>query len=180
MEKTVQTIIKGETLLVSAKAVRGDKVQLEFAEIISNPYNKARSGGLVSMLNKSDDRFGSSARRGWITGEPSDISELLGIDFSDLAYGTVKELNVLNPEIGGDRCRLQITETTVPDAYQTQNLETTAKKAGADGDFIMHNGLHIFSNVDVGLQEAEHVFLKPDSDQSAAEEVAASTAEITV
>lgn len=179
MEKTVKTLVKGETLLVSAKAVNGNKVQLEFAEVISNPYNRARANGLVSMLNKSDDRFGSSARRAWITGEPSDISEFLGIDFSGLAYGQVKELNVLNPEIGGERLRVQITETTTPDAYQSDNIETTAKKAGADGDFIMHGGAHIFSNAEVVTGEPEHKFLKPDSDSDDVAE-SISSAEITV
>jgi len=178
MNKDVKTIVKGETLLIAVKGVNGGKVQLEFAEIISNPYNKARANNLVSMLNKSDDRFGSSARRAWITGQPGDISELLGLDVSSIEYGASKELNVLNPEIGGERLRVQVTETITPDAYQEANLEKSAKKAGSEGDFILHEGDHIFSNSEVVTGEPYHTFLKPDTYEAPVSEDTAVTADI--
>lgn len=177
MNKTVNTITKGETLLVAVKGVRNGKIQLEFAEQIDNPFAK-KQNSLVSMLNKSDDRFSSRARRSWITGEKSDIEELLGFEVGTLAEGQTKELNVLNPEIGGERLRVQIMETITPDTYQSENIETTAKKAGADGDFILHEGQHIFSNTQVVTGNPGHVFLEPDSSEDNV--VVVSTADIAV
>lgn len=163
--KTVATIIAGETLLVSVKAVNGGKYQLEFAEQIQNPYAKARNG-ITSMLNKSDSRFSSKARRAWVTGEKMDIEELLGLSLNDMTVGQSKELNILNPEIGGTRLRVQIEETITGSEYQLENVETTAKKAGVDGDYIFSDGQHIFTNLSIVSGNAAHTFLKPDTDEA--------------
>jgi hypothetical protein len=153
----------GETLLIGAKGIKGGKVQLEFAEKVNNP-NARTSNALVGMLNKSDDRFSSKgARRAWISGEKADIKELVGIDVSNLNEGDTLDINKLNPELDGQRLRLQVTETVTPDAYQAENLETTAKRAGDGGDFITHKGMYIFSNTEVVLGEANHTFLESDS-----------------
>jgi hypothetical protein len=164
MSNTIDTLKDGDTLLVSAKGVKGGKVQLEFAEKVTSPY-ASQGNVLIGMLNKSDDRFSAKKpRRAWVSGEKEDIKNLIGIDVSALAEKAVLEINKLNPELNGDRLRLQVNETTKADAYQSANIDKTAKRAGDGGDFILNNGMHIFSNTDVVLGTQNHTFLKPDTD----------------
>lgn len=163
--KTVENITEGEVLLVSAKVVRNGKISLEFAQKIKNPNAKG-SNSIIGLLNKSDDRFTQSggARRAWITGERTDIESMLGLDLSKAENeGDIVTLNVLNPEIGGEKVMIQITETTEANDYQAANIEATAKRAGKDGDFIYSGGKHVFSNSQVVAGYANHTFLKSDA-----------------
>ena len=175
MEKTVDTLVTGESLLVAAKGVSGGKIQLEFAEVISSPYARA-SNPLVAAFNASDPRFSTGARRAWMSGQKSDIERLLGISLGDMDKGDVKELNILSPKVNGQELRVQITETIDADDYQKENIETTAKKAGPDGDFITSGGKHIFSNTTVVAGEASHIFLAPDASEASPEPAEASSA----
>ena len=72
----------------------------------------------------------------------------------------------LNPVIAGKRVRVIIQETTTPTDYQAENIETSAKRKGAEGAFILSGGKYIFSNTDVTLigedQEVKHVMLESD------------------
>jgi len=163
----------GETLLVQAlKTKNPNKVQLEFAERVRSVEGSA--GSLLGMLNKSDDRFSSGARRAWMTAEISDVAELLDINVGDDADWTLTEtgkdvllLGILNPEIQEMRLRLQINETVEPTEWQAENIDTAAKRKGADGDFIKHKGQFIFSNTNVVLMNGddtpEHVVLTADA-----------------
>jgi hypothetical protein len=163
MNSQEKSINPGETLLSKVKAISGGKYQLEFAELIQNPTAKG-GNSLVGLLNKSDDRFASAKpRRAWISGEKSDIEGALGFKIEDMEPGDDKFLNIVNPEIGGDRVRVQITETTVGSEYQLENLEKSAKRAGADGDYITHGGEYVFSNTDPVIGKAKHTFLASDS-----------------
>ena len=74
--------------------------------------------------------------------------------------------------------RVEVAETTEPTAWQAGNLESSAKRAGAGGAFIMHNGNHIFSNTRVAFDEPNHVFLKADAPTSAPVAVNTDTGEI--
>ena len=58
-----------------------------------------------------------------------------------------------------------VTETTEPTEYQQTNIETSAKRAGKDGDYITHQGAYIFSNVSVVRvsQFDGHDILEPDA-----------------
>ena len=178
MSKTVETLVSGETLLVSARKVKNGKVSLEFAEVIANPNStSSSSNALISFANKSDSRFSSrGARRAWITGEQGDLEEMVGQKFGDL--DEPKALNILNPQHLGLPIRIQVNETTEGDEYQKANIETTAKKAGRDGDFIMSGGKHIFSNTVLVQGEATHTFLQGDPSAEAAQPVAASSDEL--
>lgn len=164
--KSISIIEKGETILVAAKQINGGKVSLEFAEIISNPNAGAKgSNPLTQLLNKSDSRFSPRARRAWESGEKSDIEALFGLDLSSLSeVGDTQELNILNPTVQGMRVRVLLTETTIPTDYQRNNIQTQAKRAGKDGDFITHDGMYIFSNTNAVPMEGEpqHTFLKAD------------------
>ena len=149
---SVDKLKKGETLLVNARKVSNDKLHLEFAEII-NATTKPMSA--LGLLNKSDERFSSSARRCWLTAEPADAADVFGVNFgSDAAWemtpkGEVLELNILNPSHLGERFRVIVQETTEPTEWQAENLEKAAKRKGKDGGYITHNGDYIFSNTDV-------------------------------
>lgn len=158
------------SLLVHARRVSGGKLQLELAEVTNTS-----EPNIVSMFNKSDSRFSQAgARRAWETVEAQDASDLLGVDLSDNNPGWMTDergreilpLNILNPTIGGNVLRLQIVETTTPTPYQASNVATTAKRRGADGDFITHGGQYIFSNTKFVFGQVgeiiEHEMLEAD------------------
>ena len=173
IEQKLSALQTGETLLVQAlKTKNPNKVQLEFAEKVRSTVGNA--GSLLGMLNKSDDRFSSGARRAWLTAEINDVADLLNINVGDDAdWGltpTGKDalpIGMLNPVIHGMRARLQINETVEPNEYQADNIETAAKRKGADGDFITFKGQYIFSNTGVvlmnGDETPEHTVLKADT-----------------
>jgi len=74
-------------------------------------------------------------------------------------------LDVLNPTIGGTRCRLQINETTEATEWQSDNIETAAKRKGKDGPYITHEGDYIFSNTSIVMSDDNpvHTVLQPDA-----------------
>ena len=172
---TLDTLKPNETLLLQARKVANGKIQLEVAESIQvsdRPMN------VLGMLNKSDDRFKSNARRTWVTAEPTDATELFSINFgadAEWYMGTSKsgaqvellDLNVLNPVINDMRCRILVTETIEPTEWQAENVERSAKRKGAEGEFITHDSNYIFSNTTLVLTNEDtkgmHTFLKPDS-----------------
>jgi hypothetical protein len=156
----------GETLLVSARKVKNDKIHLEFAEIVNNQT----AVNVLGLLNKSDDAFSNRARRAWVTAEPADATEYFGIDFGPTAdwymsdKGEMLDLNILNPVMNDVRCRLKIEETIEGTDWQNENITTSAKRKGKDGDYITHLGAYIFSNTSIVLSEEApvHTMLEPD------------------
>jgi hypothetical protein len=169
---TLETLTPGQTLIVHARKVNGDKMQLELAEILKRDDRPVNALG---MFNKSDERFSATGkpRRAWLTCEPEDAQELLGIDLSgDFTTNekghVVKPLNILNPvivsgELQGTRLRVQIVETTKATEWDAANIETSAKRAGKDGPFITHKGMYIFTQDSVALGEPQNVFLEADA-----------------
>ena len=167
---SLETLKRGEVLLTSLKGTNFKnpnfpKVQMELAEFVQDPN---RTVSALGLLNSDDERFsGSKPRRAWLTVSPKMLEEKLGIEvdpdlYSEPNSDVVQDVNMLNPVIEGQPLRLQIQETVVPDEYQTQHVETTAKRAGKDGDFITHEGQFIFSNTSVVVGEPNNVFLKSD------------------
>tara|TARA_R100000234_G_scaffold118990_1_gene100739 strand:+ start:2386 stop:2970 length:585 start_codon:yes stop_codon:yes gene_type:complete len=164
---SLETLKFGETLLVSARKVKNDKIHLEFAEIINNQS----AVNVLGLLNKSDDAFSSRARRAWVTAEPADATEFFGCDFGPTAAwymsekGEMLDLNILNPTMNDVRCRIKIEESIEGTDWQNENIKTAAKRKGKDGDFITHLGAYIFSNTSVVLSETDvqHVMLEPDT-----------------
>jgi hypothetical protein len=173
IEQQLSALKTGETLLVQAlKTKNPNKVQLEFAERVRSVEGNA--GSLLGILNKSDARFTSGARRAWMTAEIADVAELLDINVGDDADWTLTEtgkdvllIGNLNPEINGMRMRLQINETVEPTEWQAENIDTAAKRKGADGEFITCKGEKIFSNTNIvlmnGDENPEHTVLTADS-----------------
>jgi hypothetical protein len=163
---SLETLTPGNSLLVQAIEVANGKIQLEIAERLEGG---SQSNNVLGMFNKSDERFSSGgARRAWLTCEPSDASELLGVDVSsdyttDERGRSVKALNILNPAVGDVVLHVQVNETTEPSEYQAMNVETAAKRRGKDGDFITHQGMYIFANTIAVSGEATHTFLESDA-----------------
>ena len=164
---TLESLKPEQTLLLSARKVSNGKIQLEFAEIVKANKNI----NVLSILNKSDERFSSSARRAWVTAEPNDAQDSFGINLGvDAGWeatpkGDMLFLDILNPTIDGTRCRLAINETTEATDWQAENITTAAKRKGKDGDFITHNGDYIFSNTSIVLSDSNpsHNILQPDA-----------------
>ena len=173
IEQQLNTLKTGETLLVRALKTRTNKIQLEFAERINSIEGNPNS--LLAMLNASDPKFTSGARRAWIPVEISDAANLFDINLGDDAPWTLTAsgkdeliLGIINPTVTDMRVRVLINETTVPkDTYQADNVETTAKRKGANGEFIKHKGQYIFSNTSVALLPEggtpKHVLLASDA-----------------
>lgn len=163
MKKSVENLEGSEMLIVSVKRINGDKFQLCFAQKVRNPYTRPNS--IAGLLNESDDRFTSGAskpRYSWMSGTAADLKSKLDIDVSDLGeVGAEKELNILNPTIEGDALNIQITETTKGSEYDLDNIDSSAKRAGKDGDFILTaDGEFIFVKAVVVPGPAKHVFIK--------------------
>ena len=153
--------------LVSAKGIKGGKVQLTFSQIVETGKTPT---GLLGILNASDERFNQSKPRySWLSAQPSDVQLQFGIDVSGLAEGEELEINMVDPKIAGDdrSLNLQITETTDGTDYDVANFETRAKRAGKDGDFIMSkDGLYIYVNTSVVLGEAKHTLIAETTRQA--------------
>lgn len=159
--KTVENLEAGEMLITEVKMVNGGKVQLEFAQMVVLP-NANKS--ILGLLNASDERFNSQprARRAWLSGMPSDIEKVFNIKLDGLVnVGDVQALNILNPELGGQRLNIQFKERTDGTDYEMQNLETSAKRAGKDGDYIYTaDGAYIFTDATVVTGEPKHFFFE--------------------
>jgi len=167
---SLDTLNLKDTLLVSARKINNGKLSLEFAEIIKSG-DKAVSA--LTLLNASDARFSGKPRRAWVTAEPVDAARLFDVNFGDdgewimTERGEMMELNILNPSYNGDRFRLQINETTQGTQYQLDNIESSAKRRGKDGEFITNDGNYVFSNTEVVMinnnDEVNHTYLESDS-----------------
>lgn len=131
----METSRKNPVTLVSAKAVAGGKITLDFTQLIER---ENASTSLTSLANKSDERFNQvKPRHAFITGTPVDYKDLFGIDFSDLKEGEEMEINQVEPIVNGELLNIQLVETTKGTEWQMANLDKAAKRAGKDGDFIM-------------------------------------------
>ena len=110
---------------------------------------------------------------------PTDASEIFGIDFSDKNdkwymgdKGEIMDLDILNPMYNETRFRVRVNESTEPSDWQSDNIETAAKRRGAEGDYILHKGNYIFSNTETVLSNDEitHNFLLSDDSAIAEQE----------
>ena len=161
----LEALTPGNSLLVQAIQVANGKIQLELAERLEG----AAQANPLAVFNKSDERFSQGgARRAWLTCEPADAAELLGVDLKDgytmnEAGKSVKPLNIANPTVNGNVLRVQITETVEPSEWQMANLSTAAKRRGKDGEYITHDGCYIFANSQVCFGEPSHTFLEADA-----------------
>ena len=162
----------GTSAIASLRKVAGGKIQFELAERIERA-----SGGinLLALMNKGDERFEQNGvRRAWMSAEPSQITAYFGISAEDLAEVSEDKYNptfiwIKNPEIEGLDLRLQIVETVVGTAYEMANIDTKAKRAGKNGNILVHGGKPIFSNTIVTAcvkgESPKHVLLASDKNE---------------
>jgi hypothetical protein len=150
-------------ILESAKGVKNGKVQLTFSQIVKTPTT---SSNVLGILNASDDRFNQTKPRyAWLSAQPEDIKKQFGLDLN-LAEGEELQLDIVDPRLAANPSaplNILIVETTDGSDYDVRNYETRAKRAGKDGDFIMHEGKYIYVNtmvVDRPVSENDHKIFK--------------------
>ncbi len=136
-------------VLESAKGVKGGKIQLCFSQTVET---EATPSNVLGILNASDDRFNQQKPRyAWLTAEPADVMKQFGLDIQlaegeELIIGKVDPRLASNPDVS---LNILITETTEGTEYEVANFETRAKRAGKDGEFIMHEGKYIYQRTSV-------------------------------
>ena len=167
----LNTLKLGQTLLTRFRKIEGGFVQMELAEV------KEGSRGLSAafVFNQSDNRFSrNSARRAWQPATPADVQSTLGISVGDDQAWEMDDMgneiltvNILNPVASFEGqefpLRVQIVETTEPTDWQRANLNTSAKRKGKDGDFILHNGEYIFTRSAIVFNQPVDVYLTADT-----------------
>jgi|TARA_R110000823_G_C15829945_1_gene490131 hypothetical protein len=169
----LDTLKQGQTILINGRKIKGDKISLEFGEIIPSK-GKKQTQSIIGELNFDDDKFtNSSVRRCWISGTVEGINKTLGIKLDTQSEwymserGEMVDLDIINPvHSDGTRVRILITETTEPSQYQTDNIDTTCLRKGKDGDYITHQGSNMWSNTTIVKTDedvVEHTFLDRDS-----------------
>ena len=185
----LNTLKLGQTLLTRFRKIEGGFVQMELAEV------KEGSRGLSAafVFNQSDNRFSrNSARRAWQPATPSDIEKTLGISVGDAEGWEMDDMgneiltvNILNPVASFEGqefpLRVQIVETTEPTEWQRANLNTSAKRKGKDGDYILHKGDYIFTRSSIVFNEPSDLYLEADTapvQTSSIQKVDVSTGEI--
>jgi len=159
-------------MLVSARKVNGGKIQLEFAEKISELNEN--SNNVLLDLNADDDRFNSriGARRAWITASPDMFEKHFGVSINDLteidvetSRGSMKiyPLAIVQPKIGGLDVHIQVNETVAPkSAWDLQNRDRAGKTDG-NGNYLYYNGSLIYSNTTIVKGKASHTIIKHDA-----------------
>jgi hypothetical protein len=149
-----------KVVLESAKGVKNGKVQLCFSQLVDLGRS---SNNVLAILNASDERFSQQKPRyAWITVSPEDASKEFGIDFSSLQEGDEMEIGAANPVMTSfpeKELNLRIVETTKGSDYDVANFETRAKRAGKDGDFILHKGMYIYTNTTLTAGPANHILI---------------------
>ena len=165
----IEKLTPNQSMLTSIRKVAGGKFHLEIAEKIVKTTGAIN---LLSILNAGDDRFNSGgARRAWAPAEKAIIVEMFGIEeekLDALSEGDKLYVCILNPNINGIQFRIQVRETVEGTDYDNANIESTAKRAGKDGEILTHEGLPIFSKTYVvGVQEGQkvvHTYLLSDQE----------------
>ena len=144
--------------LVSARKVKGSKIELEFTQEVQTGEERATS--LLSLLNASDERFIQSNKltHCWLSAEPNDASAMFGIDFSELTeLGDSMELSHVVAKIQDKDVNIQIIESTDGTEYEIANMDKSAKRAGKDGAFILTaEGAFIYRRATIVLGEPKH------------------------
>lgn len=163
-EKALSELKKGQLLAVQMKHVSNGKIQVEFAERIDAPN---ATNNLLGLFNKSDERFSNRGpRRMWLTTQPQDLKELLGLELAaDTPHADI--LTVVT-DIKGFKPALQITEVIESQLSESQQMSKNydVKRAGKDGNFFYceATGERVFQYIDlVGLapgQEVNHSYIK--------------------
>lgn len=157
------------------KATKSSKVQLE----IRDEVKRITEGpSLLSIANKSDDRFSGNKRQVmWFSGEPADLTEMFPNLSDEIAVvAETKEHFDLEQEkeitFDGQPCKIRIVEDhTASNDWEVENLNRAVKKAGSDGYLIKEvvdeetgevNNMLIFSRKQLVVGEPDHQLVQHD------------------
>lgn len=166
VDEAINSLDEQEPMLLTVRPVSGDKVQLEFAEIIQTP---ASNNSALGMFNESDERFTrKSARRAWMSAEPKDAKRLLP-EIADQVDQAIEEerkvfIGLKDPVTSTNKeLMLQVNEEHSPESdWEVENLKQSAKQDG-NGNYLLKGNKLIFSHVRVVHTEQNHVFIQHDS-----------------
>ena len=169
---TLTALKTGQTLLTKVIKTSTNKVQVEFAEKITNPNAGSSSLGdgfsnALGAMNFGDDRFSQNGgvRYHWASIEPEALEIMLDINNLDLVGGEytfetdsngkqkeIMYLNISNPmcivdpstgDTSPKRFRIRIIETTDGTDYDVENARY--KTRGKGGDPVLHNGDYVYN-----------------------------------
>lgn len=152
----------GQSHLIGFQNINSEtKVQMIIGERIELPN---RSDDVLAEMNASDDRFSKrGVRYHWLTSELEDIKRVFGDEYYTNAVDakaneTLVAYHVENPTMSGKPLRIQIIESNQPrNQWDIDNLERSAKRAGAEGEYLLANGMPIFSRTKVVKSDTDPV-----------------------
>ncbi len=156
------------------RVVNGGKLEIEVSAQIT-----AGRGGVASLLNASDDRFKARFRKGWVSGEPSDLAANIPALAADIKKLDGQAVNTeitydegeILAEMGGQVLTVQITEGLTPiTKYQIDMLAAGTPRGMKvypeghvhAGSVITKDGNPVYSASTVVLGTATHTFIEHD------------------
>lgn len=170
--------------ITKIKRVKNDRFQAEILDSIE----KGKLN-VLGLLNKGDIAFQPKSHRyAWF---PVTVKGLVEIGVSSYLIEKIKqlelgqqiEINLVDPKLNGEKLRVQVTETTVPNVWQRDNYLRAAKQleitpavinntainkheeianhVDETGYFLTEEGNYIFSNTTVTVEsQLQHTFLE--------------------
>lgn len=169
--------------IISIKRVKNERLQAEMTDVIEKPGKL----NVLQRLNKGDEAFTVNERRTWF---PVTIASLIDLGVSASLVTAIEALKlnekvdclIENPTVSGEVLRIQVTETTQGNEYQTKNFLKAAKQleisqsvientilhkhpeigkhVGENGYFMTDEGHFIFSNTIVTVEsQVRHSFI---------------------
>lgn len=177
--KTVTELKNGETLLTQVRKVKGEKYQVELAQLIENPKSKVN---VAALFNADDAKFESSlpkARRAWQTGTAVSLLALFGIDVASLTFNGEKQVAsnfvpIENPMVGEHRLVIQLNDSVEADP---KNPKAQPKQFTRGKDKIVQimtkDGAPIYQKTSiVAEKDCKHTILEADATFMSAEQFA--------
>jgi len=149
-----------ETKIIGVRPTKNAmELQLVFAERVERPSNRKA----IADFNASDERFSSSnAQPVWMKAMLADVATLLPEAVNACKQAIEDQdyvsLDITNPALGGQRLRVEITETHKPTKWAEHNIDVAAKQDG-EGNYLHWNNLAIFVDADIVKGEPQHTFI---------------------
>ena len=150
-----------ETRIIGVRPTKNAmELQLVFAEKVERPSSRKA----LADFNASDERFGNSnAQPVWMKAMLADVAVLLPEAVNACKQAIEDQdyvsLDIINPTLGGQRLRVEITETHKPSKWEEENIEVAAKQDG-QGNYLHWNNLAIFVDADIVKGDPKHTFIE--------------------
>lgn len=140
-----------------------NKVRLECRQDVQKEGQSA-----LGLLNKSDERFTQdNSLITWVSAEKKDSVRLFPALKS--VVDTIEDERVVLPKpldfvIDGNDGNIQITENHIATAWQSENLEKSAKRKGKNGSFLLYGNMLIFRRTDLVMGTPNHTLIQYNSE----------------